>query len=86
MTDAATGLNAPTTAVVLMDCARSLVAAAHDTRTDQNSQTEPTPTDEAWRAYAVQAANHALQAFRLGYPMIDEALFDAKATTTHNAG
>lgn len=86
MTDAATGLSAPTTAVVLMDCARSLIAAAHDTRADQTSQTEPTPTDEAWRAYAVQAANHALQAFRLGYPMIDEALFDAEATTNRNSG
>ena len=86
MTDAATGLSAPTTAVVLMDCARSLIAAAHDARADQTSQAEPTPTDEAWRAYAVQAANHALQAFRLGYPMIDEALFDAEATANRNAG
>ena len=86
MTDTVTGLSAPTTAVVLMDCARSLIAAAHDTCADQTSQTEPTPTDEAWRAYAVQAANHALQAFRLGYPMIDEALFDAEATTNRNAG
>ena len=86
MTDTVTGLSAPTTAVVLMDCARSLIAAAHDTRADQTSQTEPTPTDEAWRAYAVQAANHVLQAFRLGYPMIDEALFDAEATTNRNSG
>lgn len=36
--------------------------------------------ERVWRAYAVQAANHTAQAFRLGYPMIDEALFEAEDT------
>ena len=56
----------------------------------QHNGSDGTPTggtdadravERAWRAYAVQAANHTAQAFRLGYPMVDEALFEAEDTT-----
>lgn len=80
MEDAATGLSAPTSAVLLMDCARALADAVRDgedadSPSDDGAQPDPALVDEAWRAYAVQAADHAAQAFRLGYPMFDEALF-----------
>lgn len=79
-TDNSTGLRAPTSAIVQMDAARALIDAAA-TRSDNAASTDDTTTidrdiiDEAWRAYAIQAADNARQAFLAGFPMTDEAIF-----------
>lgn len=77
--DSANGLSVSTVSLIHMDCARALIETAepNNSRPDSGNGTQPAPEpiDEAWRAYAVQTANHAFQAFQLGYPMFDEAIF-----------
>ncbi|KAB5606766.1 hypothetical protein EHS19_06545 [Bifidobacterium jacchi] len=78
--DPATGLHAPTTAIIEIDCAREELGAFADdstaTGTDGASGAAALGTvDPARRALALLAATRAKQAFALGYPSGDYALF-----------
>lgn len=79
-TDPATGLHASTTAIIEIDCAREELGVFADdsaaTGTEGTSDAAALGTiDPTRRALALLAATRAKQAFALGYPSGDYALF-----------
>lgn len=76
ITDSVNGINAPTEAVVEMDCAREELAALSKLDSKDNLNTPQPPGSASLSAISRLITAHALQAFILGYPSFDGAVFD----------
>ncbi|EFA22754.1 hypothetical protein BIFGAL_03787 [Bifidobacterium gallicum DSM 20093 = LMG 11596] len=80
MVDPATGLSAPTVAVLEMNCAREELAtvqqALPNVHIDDDAKANATLDNELCQL-SLLIATHAVTAFQMGYPSFDLALFSA---------